>query len=283
MRNIDISKIFENANNSSSPCGQNPQWGDIGVSPPSGSVTTTTTLTTTTTIPILNNCSVFLNYGEVLYSYDPQTNKNVLLGHFTPGGGDIANTLNKLWFYNGSLIYEYDMQIVPFNTTFNRTINATLSISNLYVGLHAINNTTLITSDTSVIPNRIVTLDISGSTAVETNSFNLPSDKFISGDIILTLDNKVILTTDGGGNCFLYQYDYPSGVLEVSKDLGDTVIYPYGLYEHNNQLFIITGPGKTLKVDLNSPYTLTPVDDSGLLITGATQSTSCMGVSLIPV
>ena len=276
MRSIDISKIFEAAKNSSSPCGPNPQWGDIGMNPPSSLTTTTST----TIVPYLTECMVLLNYGEVLYAYEPQSNTNVFLGNFAPGGGDIANTNNKIWFYNGTLIYEYDMQLSPFYANFNRTINATLPINNLYVGLHAVDNNTLITSDTSTLPNRIITLDITGSTAIETNSFELPSGKFISGDIILTQDSKIILTTDGGGNSFLYQYDYPSGTLEVALDLGDTDIYPYGLYEFNNQLFVISGPGIVRGIDLVSPYTITEIHDSGLLITGASQNTSCIPVSL---
>lgn len=277
MRSIDITKLFETANNNSSPCGKNPQWGDVGINPP-GSLTTTST---TTQIPFLTECTVLINYGEVLYAYIPEYNQSVILGNFAPGGGDIAHTSTKIWFYNGTLIYEYDLQLTPFYATFNRTINASIPLNNLYVGLHAIDNTTLITSDTSVIPNRIITLDISGSTAVETNAFPLPMGKFVSGDIILTEDSKVMVTTDGGGNCHLYQYDYPSGTLEVALDLGDTMIYPYGLYENNNKLFIFSGPGIITGVDLNYPYAMTEINNSGVLITGASQNGSCITKSLI--
>lgn len=278
MRSIDISKLFETANNSSSPCGPNPQWGDNSPIKPIGALTTTST---TTKIPFLKECSVILNYGEILYSYEPQKNKFIVIGTFSPGGGDIAHTNSKLWFYNGTLFYEYNIQLTPFYATFNRTINAPLPINNLYVGLHAINDNLLITSDTSTIPNRIITLDISGPTAIETNSFDLPNGKYISGDIILTQQNKVILTTDGEGNCFLYQYDYPSGVLEVALDLGDNMIYPYGLFEYNNQLFVISGPGIVTGIDLNYPYTLTEVNNAGVLITGASQNSICITQSLI--
>lgn len=274
MRPIDISSLFDTANDSSFPCGCNPIWGSITAIP------STTTTTSTTQIPIISMCSVLLNYGELLYSYEPTANANILLGNFTPGGGDIANTTTKIWFYNGTMFYEYNLQISPFVATFNRTINASLPISNLYVGLHAIDNNTLITSDTSVLPNRIVTLDITGGTAVEINSFDLPSGKYISGDIIFTQQSKVIVTTDGGGNCFLYQYDYPSGNLEIVLDLGDTMIYPYGLFENNDLLYLIAGGGKIFNIALDSPYTITEVNDSGLTITGASQNTTCITVSL---
>lgn len=275
MKSIDISKIFANVKNSSSPC-CNPKWGESGLTPP----VPTTTTTTTTSIVELGECVVILNYGEQLYAYNPNNNEYIFIGNFTPGGGDIANTTSKLWFYNGTLFYEYNMQLSPFYAAFNRTINATLPISNLYVGLHALDNSHLITSDTNSSPNRIVTLNISSNTAVEVNSFDLPPGKFISGDIVLTNQNKIILTTDGGGNSFLYQYSYPDGTLEIEVDLGSEIIYPYGLIENNDNLYLVTGPGKIVRVDLTPPYTLTEIQDTGLLITGTTQLGSCFTVSL---
>jgi len=278
MKSIDISKIFANVKNSSAPCCNNSKWGNPDFVPPIQPATTTTS-TTTQTVPLVA-CVVLLNYGEQMFAYNPDNNKNIFLGDFTPGGGDIANTLNKLWFYNGTMFYEYDLQLNPFYAAFNRTINAPLPINNLYVGLHAIDNNTLITSDTNTTPNRIVTLDISGPTAVEIAAFDLPPNKFISGDIILTAQNKVILTTDGGGNCFLYQYNYTTGAQEVALDLGDTMIYPYGLIEKDGNLYIISGPGEVIGVDLNPPYILSPVQTTGLLITGASQDNSCITNSL---
>lgn len=278
MKSIDISKIFANANNSSSPCCGNTRWDDPNKVPPQ---TTSTTTSTTQAVP-LTQCIIFLNYGEQLFAYNPVNNKNIHIGDFTPGGGDIANTNTKLWFYNGTMFYEYNMQINPFVASFNRTIDAPIPINNLYVGLHAINDTTLITSDTSTTPNRIVTLDISGGVAVETNSFDLPLGKFISGDIVLTAQNKVILTTDGGGNCFLYQYSYPDGAEEIALDLGDTVIYPYGIFEFDNNIYIVTGPGKVIWVETSPPHNLTEMVDIQLLITGASQNNICITNSLIP-
>src|SRR6478736_1521004 len=272
MKSIDISKIFANANNSSAPCCGNTRWDDPNQNPP---LTTSTTTSTTQAVP-LTQCVVFLNYGEQLFVYNPLNNKNIHIGDFSPGGGDIANTNNKLWFYNGTLFYEYNIQLNPFYAVFNRTINAPIPINNLYVGLHAINDTTLITSDTSATPNRIVTLDVSGGTAFEINSFNLPVGKFISGDIILTAQNKVILTTDGGGNCFLYQYSYPDGTEEIALDLGDTVLYPYGIFESGGNIYIITGPGKVILVGATAPYTLTEMVNTDLLITGASQNNICL-------
>jgi hypothetical protein len=185
-----------------------------------------------------------------------------------------------MWFL-GLTIEEYNITVYPWSAAFNRNItyNTQLYSGN---GLCAKDNVTLITTNALVgYPNPIVSIDISGSTAVETVIGYLPMNTFVTGDLIYTTTGKLIITTQGGGIFYILQYDYATMTLEVESTI--PISNAFGLIEDNNNLYILRNDGGVYQVDLNYPYGLTLIQNSGLSGTvGASQTPSCCNVNLIP-
>jgi hypothetical protein len=261
----------------------------------STSTTTSTSSTTTTTTTIfLSECTVFINAGASppdnqadILSYDPVTNESNLLVRL-PTSLDMANTTNKLWIYNNGTfqIAEYNITLSPWSITFNKYINYPSGVTQFGAGLGAINDTTLIT--TNNISGEIIEIDITGSTAIVTNVFaTLPSNYFVTGDIILTTTGKIICTINNNGATILkvVQYDALTGVQEVDVDVtsyftgGDS---PVGIFQSGGKLYLSGYTYKLYEMDLNSPYTLTLVNTVDFATSGASQSPQCATVNLIP-
>jgi hypothetical protein len=259
---------------------------------PSTTTTTTTSsssTTTTTTTVILSACTVFINTSSVypdgsanILSYDPITNQSDILA-ILPGSVDMANTINKLWIYNITTykILEYNITLSPWSINFNRYIDYPSGIY-LGVGLGAITDTLLISTD---IPSgTIIELDITGSTAIVTNTLaTLDSGYSITGDILLTTTGKIICTANNSGGIIkLLQYDALTGIKEVDVDITSYFISesPLGVFEYDNKLYLA---GNNLyEVDLISPYILTMVNSLSFQTSGASSAPSCGTVNLIP-
>jgi hypothetical protein len=245
-------------------------------------VTPTPTSTNPPPLPSLQTCSVIFNSGNV-YTYNLTANTSTLLtvtGNTI--GSDIAHTSTKLWISSGTLIKEWNITLSPFTAVFNRTITLPHTIG---TGLGAINNTTLITTDISTSIHKIVTLDITTSTAVSTFKFNLITGRSIAGDLLLTTDNKVLATCNGGGASYLTQYDYLTGNVEVDVIITPTINAPWGIFEDNNEIYIMNGnsSGTVFHIDNTSPYTITAVGNTGKSVGGSSQLPECLNTSLVPV
>lgn len=240
------------------------------------------TTTTTTTVLIPAECAgLILNNGNV-YTYDVNTNTSVNQGAYGLFN-DIANTATKMWFMGGT-IEEYDITFSPWSSVLNRNIsyNTQLASGN---GLCAKDNVTLITTNPSAgFPQPIVSVDISGPFGAETVIGYLPMNTFVTGDFIYTTTGKLIVTASvaiGGGGPYIIQYDYATMNIEVQTTI--PFFDAYGLIEANNKLYILRTGGDVYEVDLNYPYGLTLVQNTGLTTTaGASQTPSCCNVNLIP-
>lgn len=246
--------------------------------------TTTTSSSTTTTSTTLSpeECVALILAVENVYTYDVITNTSVNRGAFGLSN-DIANTATKMWIMS-SFIEEYNITVFPWASAFNRNIayNTQLATSN---GLCAIDDVTLITTNSLVgYPHPIISLDISGSTAVETIIGYLPMNTFVTGDFIYTTTGKLIVTISvaiGGGGPYIVQYDYATMNLEIQTTI--PFYNAFGLMEANNNLYVIRGTGEVYQVDLNYPYGLTLVQNTGLTNTaGSSQTPACCNVNLIP-
>jgi hypothetical protein len=262
---------------------------------PTPSVTPTMTVTPTRTpIPTwtptptgggisLSTCSVVYISGAKIYSYNLTAGTSTLLTvPGTTSGSDIAHTSSKLWTSSVSQIREWNITLSPFTATFNR--NITLP-HNIGTGLAAIDNTTLLTTNTTVSPNTVVTLDITTSTAVSTFKFNLIAGRSIAGDLLLTTDNKVITTTNGGGGQYLTQYDYSTGAIEADILISPTITVPWGIFEDGGEIYIMAGnpTGSVYHINNTSPYTITFVGSAGHVVGGASQLPECLTTSLVVV
>jgi len=242
-----------------------------------------TTTTTTTAVHNLPQCTVLVNKDSKVYSYNAISNITTFLGNYAPGGNDIANTATKMWLYSSTQIYEYDITLSPWTAIFNRIITVPAGVK-LGKGLFAINNRSLIGSNTypgGFTAQKLIDIDIAVSTAVVSDILPLlPIGTSVSGDILFTTTNKLIVTTTKGVADQLRQYDATTTNLEVTVAL-PSFNEPYGLFEDTGSLYIFTGFGSVRSVDLTYPYALTVVNETGLYINGASQKASCIDVSLI--
>jgi len=239
---------------------------------------TPTNTPTPTPLPIIPLCSVLINGGTDVSAYFPSSNTNVLLGNSFTFSPDIAHTTTKLWLYDGTIL-EYDITLSPWSATFNRTIEYPLGV-NLGNGLGSITNTELISTDDTVTPNQIIVLDITTSTAVSTVIGTLGVGRYVSGDILLTTTNKILVTNEGNDGVFLSQYSYPSGTFEVEVDITSTTSQPYGLFIDSGNIYVCNSGGEIYNVDVNFPYTQTLSNISGLFVGGASQVPSCCDTNL---
>lgn len=227
------------------------------------------------TLPSVPECSVLINNNNIVSYYVPSTNVNTFLGSGFISSLDIAHTTTKLWMGSGTLINEYNITLSPWSASLNRNIT---SPTTLGAGLFAINNTTLISSDSS----GVIKLDITGSTTVNTLLFSLPSGRSIAGDILVTTNDKVIVTTTGAGNSYISQYNYLTGALELELNITTTVPYPYGLFIDSGNIYICNNNGNIYNIDKNTPYALTLFNNSGIInIDGSSQPYSCGNASFV--
>jgi hypothetical protein len=257
---------------------------------PTPTPTPTKTLTPTPTItktpaPIIPECSVLINNGYGVYAYFPSSNTNVFLFNTLIDSPDIAHTTTKLWMYSFFLqtIYEYDITLIPWSATFNRNITYPPGVT-LGPGLGSITNTQLISTNN----NEIIVLDITTNTAVSTVIGTLQPGRAVSGDILLTTTNKILVTNSTitlPSVKYLTQYSYPSGAFEVEVDITSVSTQPYGLFIDSGNIYVcnnsIAYPGLIYNVNVNFPYTQTFFNNSGLLVGGASQVPSCNNANLI--
>lgn len=242
-----------------------------------------TTTTTTTAVHNLPTCVILVNKDAKVYAYNAISNILTFLGNYAPGGNDIANTDTKMWLYNETQIYEYDITLSPWTAVFNRIITIPAGVK-LGKGLCAVSDRVLVGSNTfpgGVTAQKLILIDIAAPLAVVTDILPLlPSGTSVSGDILFTTTNKLIVTTTKGGVDQLRQYDALTNNLEVTVDL-PSFNEPYGLFEDTGSLYIFTGFGSVRSVDLTYPYALTVVNETGLYINGASQQPDCIDVNLI--
>lgn len=230
--------------------------------------------------PALSPSSVLFNSPQgSVYFYNSSTNTSTILdvpSTSSAYASDIAHTQTKLWMNSTSTIREWDITLNPFTATLNRTIIIPHTIG---AGLGAINDTTLIATNTSVTPNTIVTLDITNNSAISTYKFDLAVGgvpRYIAGDLLLTTTNKVITTNTALGVTYATQFDYATGTVEVDTNIGSTIPNPYGLYIENNNIYIMNFDGGVYQINKTSPYNITLTGNTGVPVFGASQVPSAL-------
>jgi hypothetical protein len=256
---------------------------------PTPTKTATPTPTVTNGAIVVPECSVIYESPDGLfYSYNRDTNVSTLLDLGQSPSSfpseDVAHTTNKLWKYDNTHIYEFNITLNPFLSTFNRTININYTLG---AGLCAINDTTLISSRqvsgvTTVIK---ITLNNDNTTSVE-NLFALPSGRFVSGDFIYTTNDKIIVTTIRTSPTpiayFISQYVFTNNVwvLEFDQNITNTAPYPYGLAIINGGIYIFSGTNLK-QISTTFPYTVTQINNIGNGLAGASQVPSCCNVTFV--
>jgi hypothetical protein len=81
--------------------------------------------------------------------------------------------------------------------------------------------------------------------------------------------------------------DYATGGLDFPPvQVGDQttgLTTPFGIYEWESNIYIINGDGAISGISTTYPYTLTPVQDIGTNVNGASQLYNCLDINLTPV
>ena len=253
--------------------------------------TSTPTPTVTNGAIVVPECSVIYLINSNVYSYNSTTNVSTLLNlgesPVLSGLMDVAHTTNKLWISNFNHIYEFNITLNPFSSTFNRTINI-----NLRSGLCAINDTTLIssilTNPTNVLNETIVkvTLNPNNTSTIE-NLFNLPLGRRVL-DLIYTTNNKIIVTTTKINpstfaiEYYISQYAFTNNVwvLELDLNITNTASNPDGLAIINGGIYIFS-VNTLKKIKTTWPYTVTQVNNTGFIPKGVSQVPSCCNVTFV--
>jgi len=249
---------------------------------PTNTSTPTPTITPTNA-PIVPECAVIFNSQQNVFFYDVDTDTTVQLnvpGTLSNYTADIAHTNTKMWMSRQDSILEWDITLSPFIATFNRTISLP---HNIGPGLGAIDNTTLIAVNRDTTPNSVVTLDITTTSAISTYKFDMIAGRLVSGDILLTTTNKVIVTNNNTVEQYVTQYSYPGGSVEVDVQISPTMNFPWGIFQSNSEIYLMdsSSSNNVYHIDKNSPYTLTLTGDTGYAVYGASQVPSCFTTNFI--
>jgi len=206
-----------------------------------------------------------------VYKYNPVTETSTLLT--IPGTAvtyfDIAHTQTKLWLNASSKVDEWNITLNPFTAAVSRTIGTPHALGN---GLGVVDNTTLLATNTQASPQTVVTLDITTNSATSTYKFDLEAGREVTGDILLTTTNKVIvLTTGTGAERYISQYSYPTGVLEVDEQINSTISNPSGVFIYDNKIQIINSNGDIYLIGKVAPYGINLVGSTGIAVSGVSQ------------
>jgi len=249
----------------------------------STSTTTSSSSTTTTTTTSLPNCVTeclpYFSNGSSVFIYKNSTIVN-LTPYITgpiPITGDIANTANKLWLYTQTDIYEYDIiSTCPFAAQYNKTIH--LDSGTFGSGLTAVDDTTLYCS----IGGSICRIDISGTSVVIIQSFSMPPNRDISGDMIYTTSNQLVCSYVDNitSNTYITIYNLSTGLILTDINIS-SITNPWGLYIDSGVLHICDNSGQIYSLNLITEV-LTLVGAVGQSLNGASQNPECAILDFTP-
>jgi hypothetical protein len=232
--------------------------------------------------PTTVDCSSYITTGGTdIFKYNIDTN---VLTHLTfpslPVIGDIANNSNKFWITdinNPQGITEYYINSTPFVATFNRILYPSKPL----LGLCVKDDNTLISTITGATIGAsyiVVEADISTTIPTITNKFSLPgTGRVIGGDLYyFPTTNKLFVSSVGGGNIYLTQYNYTTGTIEYDVTLNPSITGVYGLSSKNNKLYLFEySTGKVYRLDDITIPTFTLVQTTIPGVGAASSDVSC--------
>ena len=206
-----------------------------------------------------------------------------------------THTSTKYWKGNQtSTIKEWIPTSTPNVLALNRTINVsgiTSVFGNYFILLAAVNDTTLLTTvqptgtTTNLVSMNIIDTNVVANDLATLFTF---TDQFVDS-MLLTSNNKIITIGRTGSDTYLTQYSYPTGTQEVRVNISSVGFTPdqtqKWLFESNGNLYFSkNNPFPTsiiYQVNLNSPYTITPIyDNSGAFYRSYNSSIECNTVAL---
>jgi hypothetical protein len=240
-----------------------------------------TVISTTTIQPIVEECcDVIVSDNDFDKIYVLKNNIELteldVPDYTTPTGLAINNTL--LWTL-GADIKEWHITLNPFTAIYNRSISLPGGFTT-NSGIVEKNNQTLIAVNSLSNPQEVVELDISGTSAILTNIFTLPTDRLVSSNILLTTDNKIIFINkdDVGGDYFISQYNYLTSILEIDENIGN--VNGVVLYECDCNIFVIDKTNSVYSLITNPTVQLIYLSSLPITFNTGSQIMSCVTNSL---
>jgi hypothetical protein len=250
--------------------------------------TKTPTPTVTPSTPLcLSSCDIlYVDFSNRIRKYDfsADTSTGTLITNTGFTATALSSTTTKLWTCTtaNATINEWTITLCPFTSTFSRNITAPWPLSS---GMFAIDNNRLIVGRQNVLPERIYELNISG-TPTATLIYTLPMTRRITEMALNTNGKLIILGYNAGAptNRYVTQIDYVTGNLEIDEIISPTILYPYGIFEYNSQLFLLNGLGSANYYNINtSTYALTLSGNVGTnTIYGMSQNYGCLSAEFSP-
>jgi hypothetical protein len=156
-------------------------------------------------------------------------------------------------------IEEYDLTLCPGTIVLNRIITSPVLLGSLF----SVSNTILYSTNTGVSPNKIVSLNITSTTASVTNITTLPAGYLANKDLMVTdTSGKIIVlvgTPSPSPTQRVLQYS-SAGVLEFDINVtsgmpGKTLT---GIFEQSSRIYLVTNDNSVYKMGNTSPYALLP-------------------------
>jgi len=238
----------------------------------------TTTSTSTLAARLSTCCGILFSEGDVISYFNLSGSLNTLsVPGYTSSYG-IQLSTNKLWSIDADIV-EWDVITSPFSAVFNRNITLPGGFTTAS-GISSLSNTLLIAVDSSVSPQEVVELDITTTIASSTTVFTLQTDRVALGNFLYTSSGKLLILNQDSitSAYYLTQYDYATNAIDLDIDLGSVV--PTSIFECNCSIYIVDNSGDIYVIDSAPLYSLTFVDNFGIIPNSATQATTCVICSL---
>lgn len=250
-------------------------------------------------------CVYYSSQGNTyLYNVINNTSTQVTLPTDTFTSFAETHTSTRYWKGNQTdTIKEWIPTSTPNVLELNRTINVsgiTSAFGNYFTNLIAVNDNTLLTTIAPTVNTcALVSMDITDTnvTAGDLTTLFTFTDTVVDS-MLLTTTNKIITigrsinSETGQTEVYLTQYYYPTGTQEVRINITSVGFTPQQtqswIFESNGNLYF----GKNnpfpvsfiYQIDLNSPYTITPIyDNSGASSRTYNSSINCNTAALSPI
>lgn len=252
--------------------------------------------------PSILPCSViYQNFTEVYSNGNDITPPNFFQSTDISHYWDPSTSTGFLWLNSNSLKIIREWKIIslsPFlydlsyNSVGYRDINYPTGILSLGNGMCAKGLNELVAFNPATKKIIVVTFNDAPSTISNyyDTGITLPPFSIVTGDIVFTTNNKIILTMTQASvpiTYYLNQYDL-AGNVEVTVQIGGGATPPtpnitnaLALYIENNLLYLVTGLGVIYNVDTSYPYQISNIGTVGIAtVNGASQISNCINNSL---
>lgn len=218
--------------------------------------------------PPINDCDmIYLDPIEqvVYYDYTASTSTVLSVDGYNFDSTGLAFTDTKMWMYvvgvGTTTIKEWNITTNPFTAVYNRDIIVNFEIGD---AIGALSNTKLVTTNTSVTPNRFVEIDITSNTPIVTNKSLLNPNRALVGSINITsqLEQVFTLQLDLTNLPFVTYYlvvNDPTTYNQLFEiELTGVAGTPSGVFVNGNNLYIVDSSSAISELQTTSPYSFTP-------------------------